>query len=93
MPYNTFDIKTTQQVFQLEIIEKASLFAHAQETSISDYFQLTLEENVPLAVSINTEKARSELLVSNVLIELRKHFARNISFFPALNSMSTKTTA
>ena len=54
MPYNTFDIKTAQQAFQLEIIEKAGLFAYAQETSISDYFRLTLEENVPLAVSINS---------------------------------------
>ena len=40
-----------------------------------------LEENIPLAVSINTEKARAELLVANVLVEVRKLFDRKISFF------------
>jgi len=48
---------------------------------ISDYFTTTLEENIPLAVSINTEKAKSELIISNVLIEVRKIFDRKISFF------------
>ena len=36
---------------------------------------------VQLAVSINTEKAKSELIISNVLIEIRKIFDRKISFF------------
>ena len=41
-------------------------------------------ENVPLAVAINTEKARSELIVTNILVEIRKRFDRKISFFSGL---------
>lgn len=87
MPYSDFDIKKAQKCFQLEIIEKIGIFSHIEEVKISRHFAATLEENIPLAVSINTEKARSELIISDVLIEVRKIFNRKISFFPGLNLM------
>ncbi|CAK0740282.1 conserved hypothetical protein [Gammaproteobacteria bacterium] len=84
MPYSDFTVRKIQADFGLEIIEKIGIFAHLEESQITDYFSITLEENIPLAVSINTEKARSELLVSNVLIEVRKKFDRKISFFSGI---------
>lgn len=41
----------------------------------------TLADNVALAVAINTEKARSELIIAPILIEIRKLFDKKISFF------------
>jgi len=41
----------------------------------------TLAENIPLALGIDTEKARSEMIVTPILIELRKIFHREISLF------------
>ena len=81
MPYSDFKLRQVQKTFQLSISEKLGTFSHIEEKPISDYFAATLEENIPLAVSINTEKARSELLVANVLVEVRKLFDRKISFF------------
>lgn len=81
MPYSDFTIKQVQDDFGLEIIEKTGIFSEIEHAEISDYFKITLEENIPLAVSINTEKAKSELIISNVLIEIRKIFDRKISFF------------
>jgi len=81
MAYSDFKLRQVQKQFQLNITEKLGIFGDIPEKPISDYFAITLEENIPLAVSINTEKARSELLVSNVLIEVRKLFDRKISFF------------
>lgn len=81
MPYSDFTIKQVQDDFGLEIIEKTGIFSGIKHAEISDYFKITLEENIPLAVSINTEKAKSELIISNVLIEIRKIFDRKISFF------------
>ena len=81
MPYSDFKLRQVQKTFQLSISEKLGIFSHIEEKPISDYFATTLEENIPLAVSINTEKARSELLVANVLVEVRKLFDRKISFF------------
>ena len=81
MPYSDFKIRQVQKQFHLDIIERIGIFSHLAEVPLSDYFTTTLEENIPLAVSINTEKARSELIVSNVLVEMRKLFDRKISFF------------
>lgn len=81
MSYSDFTIKQVQHNFGLEIIEKFGIFSTIESVAISDYFAVTLEENIPLAVSMNTEKAKSELIISNVLIEVRKLFDRQISFF------------
>ena len=40
---------------------------------------------MPLAFAIGTEKAKSELIVSAVLVELWEHFDRNISFFSGID--------
>ena len=44
-----------------------------------------LEKKVPVAAAVNTEKARSELIVANVLIELREKFERRISLFSGID--------
>ncbi len=84
MSYSDFNVKQVQKDFDLEIIEKLGIFSEIQNVEISDYLTTTLEENIPLAVSINTEKAKSELIISNVLIEVRKIFDRKISFFSGI---------
>ena len=43
-----------------------------------------LQEKVELAISSGTEKARSELIVTDVLFQLREHFNRRISFFSGI---------
>lgn len=84
MPYSDFNAKKAQEDFQLKLVEKVGIFSHIEEAQLSDHFSATLEENIPLAVSINTEKARSELIVANVLVEIRKIFDRQISFFSGI---------
>ena len=81
MSYSDFTIKQVQNDFGLEIVESSGIFSQIKPVEISDYLKITLEENISLAVSINTEKAKSELIISNVLIEIRKIFDRKISFF------------
>ncbi len=81
MSYNDFTLRQVQHDFSLEFIEQSCLFANIEPIGISDYFAVTLQENIPLAASINTEKAKSELIIANVLVELRKFFDRKISFF------------
>ncbi len=81
MAYSDFTLKTAQKAFNLKIVRETGAFSHIQEAPVSDLLASLLEENVPLAVSINTEKARSELIVANVLVEVRKLFDREISLF------------
>ena len=40
---------------------------------------------MPLAVAIGTEKARSELIITDVLFELREHFNHRISLFSGVD--------
>ena len=40
-----------------------------------------MAEGVPLAGAINTEKARSELLIMPVLLDVRRHFPGQVSLF------------
>jgi hypothetical protein len=48
------------------------IFAGLPSTPISDYLQETLNYNISLALAINSEKARSELIIAPVLVELKK---------------------
>ena len=81
MAYSNFTLRDVQKIFQLTLHEEMGLFAQIEPMAISEPLTLTLSENVPLAVSMNTEKARSELIVVNVLLELRKLFQRQVSLF------------
>ncbi len=81
MGYSDFTLKTVQKEFDLTIIENRDIFSETEETGISEHLSATLNENVPLALAINTEKARSELIIVNVLVELRRSFNHEISFF------------
>ena len=80
MSYSDFTIKQVQNDFGLEIVERSGIFSQIKPVAISDYLKITLEENISLAVSINTEKAKSELIISNILIEIRKIFDRKKRF-------------
>ncbi len=84
MSYKDFTIKKVQDIFGIEIIEKPGIFSDINEKSISQHLTETLKENIPLATSINTEKARSELIISPILVELRKSFNHEISLFSGI---------
>lgn len=84
MSYGNFTLGQVTKTFNLGIVERLGMFAAIASSAPSEHFAETLRENLPLAVAINTEKARSELLVVNVLVEIRKQFDRNISFFSGI---------
>ena len=85
MSYSDFTLKKVKTEFQLDIIENEDVFSHVEERDISEYLEITLQQNVPLALAINTEKARSEMIVVNVLLEIRKIFHGKISLFSGID--------
>jgi len=85
MSYSDFTLKKVKEKFQLHIIENEDLFSEIDEIEISEYLKETLKYNVPLATAVNTEKARSELIIANVLLELKKVYQNQISFFSGIN--------
>jgi len=85
MPYSNFTLKRIKEEFNLEIVDSRDLFSTINEIEVSDYLKTTLNYNVPLALAISTEKARSELIISNVLIELKKILNDQIGLFSGIN--------
>ena len=85
MAYSTFTLETVREKFQLETIESANIFADIEPVPPSKALVAELEKKVQLAVAIRTEKARSELIVTNVLVELREQFNRRISLFSGID--------
>jgi hypothetical protein len=85
MSYSKFTLRKVKEEFHLTLIEDRDLFSHIESHSISEDFTKILQETLPLALAINTEKARSELLISPVLVELRKMFERKISLFSGVD--------
>ena len=81
MSYSDFTLPELKKRFQLTTDEATDLFADVEEVSVSTLLAELLAENVPLALAIHTEKARSELIVAPLLVELRKVCQRRISLF------------
>ena len=86
MSYSTFTFDQVREDLELEILDKFEVFPDAKEIEISSSFcEDLLNEKVPLALAINTEKARSELIITPVLYELRKYEKKNISLFSGID--------
>lgn len=83
MAYSEFTFEKLETDLHL-VLEEADLYSDIQPVDISDSFSELSKENVPLALSINTEKARSELIIAPVLVELRKMLKRTISLFSGI---------
>jgi len=85
MAYSDFTLTAVQKQFHLTLQEIRDLYATVPEVTVSDFLQVTLDENVPLALAIHTEKARSELIITPLLVELRKLLNRQISLFSGVD--------
>ena len=82
MAYSDFTTLTkVRESFGLTIEESLDLFTDIPEVLPSPYLQTTLNENIFLATAINTEKARSELIIAPVLLEVRRILNFQIGFF------------
>ena len=56
MAYSDFTLRKFKKDFGLQIDEQRNLFSSVSALSCSDYLVQTLQENVSLAIAINTEK-------------------------------------
>ena len=85
MVYGDFTLESVVTEFQLEKIESAGIFSEIEPVTPSAELTAMLKRKVPLAISIGTEKARSELIVADVLVELREQFNQGISLFSGID--------
>ncbi len=85
MDYSNFTLDKVIETFELDIVDSEDLFAEVEPMALGPHLNTALERKVQLAEAINTEKARSELIVAEVLVELREQFDRRISLFSGID--------
>ena len=81
MAYSDFNLTTVTTRFGLTITDRAAFFDSIAEVEPLALLREFLSRNVPLATAIHTEKARSELIVAPLLVDLVERFKGRISFF------------
>jgi hypothetical protein len=81
MPYSQFSIEKVKQDFHLTTIEGVRFFPDTLDSiALSSRMQGILED-LPWAIAVDTEKARSEVIINPILLEVRRIFDRQISVF------------
>ena len=81
MPYSQFSVEQIKKNFGINLTRTVDLFADIPEIEPSNFLQETLQFNLPLALEINSEKARSELIVAPILVEIKKLLPERMSLF------------
>ena len=85
MAYSNFTLKTVRAQFGLEEVDTAGIFSDVEPTAPSELLTAVLARNIPLATAIGTEKAKSEMIVADVLVELREQLDLSISLFSGID--------
>ena len=69
MAFGDFTLKLAQERFALTTDERTDLFGAIQPVGVPDRLRETLDWWSPLALAMNTEKARSEMIIAPILME------------------------
>jgi hypothetical protein len=85
MAYSDFTLAELKQRFQLTVEETRNLFAATAEADLPPVLAETLARYLPLAVNVNTEKARSELVIAPVLVEFKLLHRDRVSLFSGID--------
>ncbi|MBW4539368.1 MAG: hypothetical protein KME43_09495 [Myxacorys chilensis ATA2-1-KO14] len=85
MAYSDFKLSELIKDFSLTLRDSVNLFSTVGEAESSEHLNYTLKENLPLAIAIGSEKARSEMIISPILIEVRRKLDRKVSLFSGVD--------
>lgn len=81
MAYSQFTISQIKAEFGIVLNEQAGYFSSYPQHPASDFLRQTLDYNIPLALAIDSEKSRSELIVAPILVEVKKQLGDRVSLF------------
>jgi hypothetical protein len=81
MAYSDFTYLEAKRRFSLNINDDHDLFAASAVCSPSAWLVETLGKMLPLAISVSTEKARSEWIIAPILVEVQQQATAPLSLF------------
>jgi hypothetical protein len=81
MVQTQFTLEQISKAFGLRIIESVDLYTTVEVIEIDEWLRAYLKRNIPLAVAISTKKAKSEMVIAPILLELKTRFSDTVSLF------------
>ncbi len=84
MSYSDFIIQMLRENLNLDIIEDQNLFSSVPPASVPPLLTDLLQRYLPLAITISTEKVRSELIIAPILAEFKLSFKDQVSLFSGI---------
>ncbi|MFB2967679.1 hypothetical protein ACE1CD_01780 [Aerosakkonema sp. BLCC-F183] len=85
MSYSDFSLAKAKQEFGLTTLEKRDIFADIPELAASNLLTEILNYNLSIALGSNSEKARSELIIAPILVDLRRQLKEQINLFSGVD--------
>ncbi|MBC8111060.1 MAG: hypothetical protein H7Y04_08385 [Verrucomicrobia bacterium] len=84
MAYSKFTLQDVQQRFGLQLESVEEIVTNPVSHPASDFLKAAMKKNVPIAIKIATEKARSEFIIAPIMLELKEIKNDTISFFSGI---------
>lgn len=81
MPYSQFTIGKVKEDFHLTTVEGVRFFPDSLEPITPSPRLQGILDDLPWAIAVDTEKARSEVIINPVLLEVRRILDQQISVF------------
>ena len=85
MAYSSFTLSKVSRTFHLELVQKRGIFASSEPVEPSAELTTLLERHLPFALTMGTEKAKSELIIAPMLVELCLSFDNRVSLFSGID--------
>ena len=85
MAYNKFTLQETVEKFGLHIQYVDTILEEIHPKPPSQWLIQTLRKGLPRATRMRTEKARSELIIAPILLELQELRSKQMSFFSGVS--------
>ena len=81
MPYRKFTLPQVVENFQLNLVEGDRFLRDIPPVQPSSLLEEILQDTLPWAIAVSSEKARSEGIINPVLLEVKRQLAGKISVF------------
>ncbi|MGV0025469.1 hypothetical protein [Phormidesmis priestleyi] len=81
MAYSDFTLRKAKEELNLTLVEGGRFLPQIEPIAPSPYLLEFMQESLPLAIATGSEKARSELIISPILVEVRRMLDRQVSVF------------
>ncbi|MGK7933040.1 MAG: hypothetical protein AB4041_16640 [Microcystaceae cyanobacterium] len=85
MPYSEFTLAKVKEKFQLKTVERVGIFSDVPDLAASTLLVDILSYHQPIAQGSNSEKARSELIIAPILVDLRRQLHEQINLFSGVD--------